>query len=274
MTCFGCFLPRPSSKAKSRRQCFTSAPLGRFRLQRRFSLALGILLRRVDMTSEMRKKSPWSSHCVFNTVKKYCVLHTTLLTKLFSHIMYACLSNFALEQREKETEGFSFRCISPSLLFSPPFIAYWKALPKAKAAHWDSPKDFKTKSWQVGVGKWNCVCENAILKLALWWEVLKIFCWCLWTSGDKKARNRVKGSKASHGHHFHLLANDGYSKFQGSVKLDQPYRTLENLNTATSFSTSILYTRCWAWYGAINKQTESWQVNNIILDFRNPEKKL
>ena len=60
----------------------------------------------------------------------------------------------------------------------------------------------------------------------------------------KKARNRVKVSKASDGHHFHLPAN-GHSKSQGSVKLDcriQPGK----LNTAMTFSTSILFTRCGA----------------------------
>ncbi len=44
----------------------------------------------------------------------------------------------------------------------------------------------------------------------------------------KKAKNRVKGSKASDEHHFHLPAN-GHLKSQGSVKLDcriQPYWTL------------------------------------------------
>ncbi len=43
----------------------------------------------------------------------------------------------------------------------------------------------------------------------------------------KKARNRVKGSKASDGHHFHLPANSLY-KSQGSVKSDcriQPNRS-------------------------------------------------
>ena len=68
-----------------------------------------------------------------------------------------------------------------------------------------------------GVGKWNCMCENTIIKLAKGRNVLKNVCWCLWTSGDgKNARKKFKGIKASDGHHFHLPAND-HSKSQGSV---------------------------------------------------------
>ncbi len=73
----------------------------------------------------------------------------------------------------------------------------------------------------------------------------------------KKARNRVKDNKASNGHHFHLPAN-GHSKSQWSVKSDcriQPYRTPGKLNTAKSFSTSFLCTRCGAWYVTVTKQT-------------------
>ena len=64
----------------------------------------------------------------------------------------------------------------------------------------------------------------------------------------KAAMNRVQGSKASDGHHFHIPANS-HSKSHGSVKLDcriQPYRTPGKLNTAMSFHTSILCTRCGA----------------------------
>ena len=61
----------------------------------------------------------------------------------------------------------------------------------------------------------------------------KIFWWCLWTSGDEKSQKQSqKGSKAS----------------DGSIKSDcriQPYRTPGKLNTATSFSTSILCSRSW-----------------------------
>ncbi len=74
----------------------------------------------------------------------------------------------------------------------------------------------------------------------------KIICGCLLTSGEEN--NPGTESKASDGHHFHLPANS-HSKSQGSVKLDcriQPYRTPGKLNTAKSFSTSILCTRCGA----------------------------
>ncbi len=116
------------------------------------------------------------------------------------------------------------------------------------------------ESWEKTLCVWKCFSKISYMAGRL----QKSFAGACGPLVAKKARNRVKSSKASDGHHFHLPINS-HSKSQGSVKSNcriQPYRTLENLNT-TSFSTSILCTRCgaWTWYGAVSKQTNEQKIN-------------